>query len=215
MHWKVFSQTVNQPIGVSGTQMTSTNTQLTDRHPIERAWANAQWRVAVEDDGVALLHDNGRRRLLGKLGRALQTKRHSMEESHEKSIFSEFAKCISSNLILGLLTWSHQLNLLRHCGAKLIGSVAPVFALRSNQVLVWNHNSSIFVFVAPCCDIWLLDFFPIFCPPVSNGGENNVCHESLPQRWTLFAPMPLVLTLVAGFLLLHTQLLHFGGKEVR
>lgn len=114
-----------------------------------------------------------------------------------------------------ILTWSHQLNLLRHCGAKLIGSVAPVFALRSNQVLVWNQNSSIFVFVAPFCDIWLLDFFPIFCPPVSNGGENNVCHESLPQRWTLFAPMPLVLTLVAGFLLLHTQLLHFGGKEVR
>lgn len=88
-----------------------------------------------------------------------------------------------SFLMLGPLT-SHQLDLLRHGGAELVGRVAPVCALKRNQVLLQKHKSSIFVLATLCRQVWRLEFFSIFCPPVSKrGGKNNVCHESLPQYW--------------------------------
>lgn len=84
----------------------------------------------------------------------------------------ELAQRISF-LMLGPLTWSHQLDLLRHGGAELVGRVAPVFALKRNQVLVQKHKSSIFVLATLCRHVWRLEFSSIFCPPISNVGEKT------------------------------------------
>lgn len=74
-------------------------------------------------------------------------------------------------LLLASLTWSLQLDLLRYGSAELVGSVAPVFALKGNQVLVQKHKSSMFVFVTLCRHIWWLEFFSVLCPPVPNSGK--------------------------------------------
>lgn len=70
--------------------------------------------------------------------------------------------------LLAPLTWSLQLDLLRYGSAELVESVAPVFALKGNQVLVQKHKSSVFVFVTLRSHIWWLEILSIFRPPVPN-----------------------------------------------
>lgn len=126
---------------------------------------------------------------------------------------SEFVLHINV-LLLASLTWSHQLDFLRYGSAKLVESVAPVFALKGNQVLVQKHKGSMFVFVILCRHIWWLKIFSIFCPPVPNGERGaNDCHKSLPRCFVV--PLLVVLTLVVGFPSPYTQWLHFGDKEGR
>lgn len=117
----------------------------------------------------------------------------------------ELAQRISF-LMLGPLTWSHQLDLLRHGGAELVGRVAPVFALKRNQVLVQKHKSSIYVLATLCRHVWRLEFFSIFCPPVSNvGGKKQSLSRITSTVFGSVVSLLLVLTLVVGFPLLYTQ----------
>lgn len=118
-------------------------------------------------------------------------------------------------LLLASLTWSLQLDLLRYGSAELVGSVAPVFALKGNQVLVQKHKSSMFVFVTLRRHIWWLEFFSIFRPPVPNGGKGwlSQIFYTLPQCFVV--SLLLVLTLVVGSPLPYTLWSHFGGKEAR
>lgn len=110
-----------------------------------------------------------------------------------------------SFLMLGPLT-SHQLNLLRHGGAELVGRVAPVFALKRNQVLLQKHKSSIFVLATLCRHVRRLEFFSIFCPPVSKrGGEKQCLSRITSTVLGSVLSLLLLLTLVVGFPLLYTQ----------
>lgn len=121
----------------------------------------------------------------------------------------------TSSLMLVPLTWSHQLDLLRHGGAELVGHVAPVFALKRNQVLVEKHKSSIFVLATLRRHVWWLEFFSIFCPPVSNVAGKQCLSRIVFTVLGSVVSLLQVLTLVEGFPLLCTQWSHFGEKEGR
>lgn len=78
-----------------------------------------------------------------------------------------------------LLTGNYQFNLLRHGSSKLVRSVASVFTLKLDKVLVEKHKIAICVFCFLSHDMWRDKVFAIFCPSVSIGAKYLVSFNQL------------------------------------
>lgn len=83
---------------------------------------------------------------------------------------------IYSFLLERLLTVDSQFNLLRHGSSQLVGSVASVFTLKRDKMLVEKHEGAICVV---CCDVGRDKFFAIFCPSVPVEKYTAGCHQSI------------------------------------
>lgn len=78
---------------------------------------------------------------------------------------------IDELLFKRLLTRNYQFNLLGHGSSELVRSVASVFTLKLDEVLVEKRKSAVCEFCSLCRDMWRDKVFAIFRPSVSIGAK--------------------------------------------
>lgn len=105
-------------------------------------------------------------------------------KQNEKHIMKTWEE---SELIWRLvLTGNYQLDLLRHGSSELVRSVASVFTIKLDEVLVVKHKSAVCVVCSVCRDAGRNEVFAIFCPCVSVEAKYKV-QNVLGKWWKLWS----------------------------